>query len=155
MRSAIALPLFLCLCISLAFSQAVPAQTPADPQADADAIQTVEDDMLQGESTTDIAVFEKTLTDDYVNLNPHGTGPGKEKIIEGMKPHAGQAPPYSVEMHNLHVYVLGDTAVAAFIKTYTAKQNGNTDNEDITHIFVRDHGIWKLKIGRASNCHRD
>jgi ketosteroid isomerase-like protein len=154
MRYAIALALFLCLCVPPAFNQAAPTQTPNGAQGDADAsaIQTIETDLLKSESTTNIAVMEQTLADDYVNLTPHGLGPGKKEIIEGMKPHAGQAPPYSVEVHELHVYVLGDTAVAVFVKTYTAKENGNMANEDTTHVFIRDRGSWKLKISRASNC---
>jgi len=155
MRHAIVLALLLCLCVSPAFNQAEPTRTHESTTAirsDSDTIQNLEAELIKGESTTDIAVFEKTLADDYVNLTPHGRGPGKEEIIDGMKPHAGQAPPYSVEMYNLHVYLLADTAVAAFVKTYTAKENGNTANEDTTHIFVRDHGSWKLKISRASTC---
>jgi len=154
MRYAIALAVFLCLCIRPALSQTVSA----DPQestnaapSDVDAIQRIEAELLKAEGTTDIALFEKTLADDYVNLGARELGPGKNKIIEGMRPHAGQAPPYSVEMHDLHVYVL-DTAVAASVRTYTAKENGNSANEDSTHIFVRDHGSWKLKISRASSC---
>ena len=119
---------------------------------DVDAIQSIETDLNTGESSNDIALFERTLADDYVNLNPHGLGPNKNTIIEGMRPHAGQAPPYSVEIHDLHVYVLGDTAVAASVRTYTAKENGNVAHEDSTHIFARDHGSWKLKISRASAC---
>jgi len=157
MRYAIALALFLCLCVLSAFNQAASAQTQPSTaatgvQGDTNAIQTIEADLLKSEATTNIAVMEQTLADDYVNLVPSGPGPGKKEIIEGMKPHAGQAPPYSVEMHELHVYFLGDTAVAVFVKTYTAKENGNMANEDMTHVFVRDHGNWKLKISRASGC---
>lgn len=157
MRYAIALTLFLCLCLCInpALSQTASAdaqKATSAAQPDIDVIQRIEADLLKAEGATDVAVFEKTLADDYVNLGPRGLGPGKSKIIEGMRPHAGQAPPYSVEMHDLHVYVLGDTAVAASVRTYTAKENGNTANEDSTHIFVRDHGTWKLKISRASNC---
>jgi ketosteroid isomerase-like protein len=153
MRSALAL--FFCLCVPSAFNQAAPAQpstAATGVQRDTHAIQTMEADLLKSESTTNIAVMEQTLADDYVNLVPRGSGPGKKEIIEGMKPHAGQAPPYSVEMHDLHVYLLGDTAVAVFVKTYTSKENGNMANEDTTHVFAKDHGIWKLKISRASGC---
>jgi ketosteroid isomerase-like protein len=156
MRYAIALvAVSLCLCIRPAVCQSASAdgqRATNAPQSDVDAIQRIEADLIKAEGTTDVAVFERTLADDYVNLGPHGFGPNKNKIIEGMKPHAGQAPPYSVEMHDLHVYVLGDAAVAASVRTYTAKENGNIANEDSTHIFVRDHGNWKLKISRASNC---
>jgi SnoaL-like domain len=67
-----------------------------------------------------------------------------------MRPHAGQAPPYSVENSDMHIYILGDTAVTAYVRTYKAKENGNVSREDTTHIFVKDHGAWKLKVSRAS-----
>jgi hypothetical protein len=157
MRCAIALALFFCICLPSAFNQAAPTHTQQSTaatgvQSDTNAIQTLEADLLKSEATTNIAFMERTLADDYVNLVRSGPGPGKKEIIEGMKPHAGQAPPYSVEMHDLQVYLLGDTAVAVFVKTYTAKENGNMANEDITHVFARDHGSWKLKISRASGC---
>jgi hypothetical protein len=50
----------------------------------------------------------------------------------------------------MHIYVLGDTAVAAYMKTYTAKETGNVAHEDTTHILTREHGTWKLRISRAS-----
>ena len=155
MRCAIALAVLLCLGICLAVSQTGPSdaqKSTTTPQSDADAIQGIEAELLKSEGNTDIAAFERTLADDYVNLIPRGVGPGKIRIIASMKPHAGQAPPYSVEMRDLHTYVLGDTAVAVFVKTYTAKENGNTADEDTTHVFVREHGTWKLRISRASSC---
>jgi|HubBroStandDraft_5_1064220.scaffolds.fasta_scaffold757663_1 ketosteroid isomerase-like protein len=157
MRYAIALALFFCLCVPSAFNQAASTQAQQSTaatgvQGDTSAIEAIEADLLKSEASTNIAFMERTLADDYVNLLPSAPGPGKKEIIEGMKPHAGQAPPYSVEMHDLHVYLLGDTAVAVFVKTYTGKENGNMANEDLTHVFARDHGIWKLKISRASGC---
>lgn len=157
MRCVFAPALFFFLCVPSVFNQAAPAQAqPSAPasgvQSDTNSIQTIEAGLLKSEATTNIAFMEQTLADDYVNLVRSGPGPGKKEIIEGMTPRAGQAPPYSVEMHDLQVYLLGDTAVAVFVKTYTAKENGNMDNEDITHVFARDHGNWKLKISRASGC---
>jgi len=119
-------------------------------QSDSQLIQQIEDDWLKGENTTDIAVLERVLADDYVNLNPRGLGPGRAEIISHLQPRAGQAPPYSLETRDMHIYVLGDTAVAAYVKTYTTKENGNVVREDATHIFIKDHGTWKLRISRAS-----
>jgi hypothetical protein len=113
-------------------------------------IQHIEDDILKGEKTTDIAVLERVLADDYVNLTPRGVGPTKAEIISHLQPRAGQAPPYSLETNDMHIYVLGDAAVAAFTRTYTAKENGNILHEDTTHIFKKEHGAWKLKISRAT-----
>jgi len=50
----------------------------------------------------------------------------------------------------MHIYVLGDAGVAAFTRTYTAQENGNSLHEDTTHIFKKERGAWKLKISRAS-----
>lgn len=119
-------------------------------QADHDALQKIEDDWLKGENTTDIAVLERVLADDYVNLTPRGLGPGKTEIVEHLRPRAGQAPPYTLETKNMHIYVLGETAVAAYDEAYIAKENGNVVRENTTHIFTKVQGTWKLRISRAS-----
>lgn len=151
MRYALRL-LLLCCCSVPVFPQgsstAPKAATEQPP--DFEAIQQMEDDWLKGENTTDIAVFERVLADDYVNLTPSGLGPTKAEIVSHLKPRAGQAPPYSVETKDMRIYVLGDAAVAAYTKTYIAKENGNVLHEDTTHIFKKEHEIWKLKISRAS-----
>lgn len=106
--------------------------------------------MQNGENTTDIAVLERVLADNYVNLTPRGLGPTKAEIMSHLQPLAGQTPPYAVETKDMHIYVLGDAAVAAYTKMYKAKENGNVVREDTTHIFKKEHGTWKLKISRAS-----
>lgn len=148
---------FLICCLTL-ITLAAPsfAQSNSSPQQDdVKAIQQVEDDWLRGERTTDIATFERLLADDYVNLTPQGVGPGKAKIIEQVRTRAGQAPPYSIETADMHIYILGDVAVAAYVKTYTAKQNGNVMHEDNTHIFKKENGVWKLKLSRESDHNGD
>jgi hypothetical protein len=119
---------------------------PNDPQL----IRQIEDDLLNAERHTDPAVLERVLADDYVNLGPNGLAPGKADLLKNFRPHAGEVPPYTVDTSDMHVYLLGETAVAACVKTYTAKENGNVAHEDTTHIFTRDHGSWKLRISRAS-----
>jgi hypothetical protein len=127
----------------------LPSQ-PSAAEADRRTIQETEDDLVNGENTTVMAVFDQVLADDYVNLIPSGPGPGKAEILKHFQPHAGQAPPYSVQATDMQIYILGDTAVAAFVKTYTAREGGNVAREDTTHIFTKDHGTWKLRISRAS-----
>ncbi len=95
-------------------------------------------------------MLERVLSDDYVGLGPEGSTPGKTQLLKTFEAHAGQAAPYSVETQDMHIYVLGDTAVAAYMKTYTAKETGNVAHEDTTHILTREHGTWKLRISRAS-----
>jgi ketosteroid isomerase-like protein len=157
MRCAVSLLIALCLWAAPAFSQttsdsAQKSATVAASQSESDAIRQIEADLVQSERTTDIAVQQRILAEDLVNLGPRGLGPGKAGIIKGMQPHAGEAPPYSVETQDMRIYVLGETAVAAFVKIYTSKENGNVAREDTTHVFTKDHGVWKLRISRASNC---
>ena len=85
-----------------------------------------------------------------MNLGPSGLAPGKSQLLKNFQAHAGEAPAYVVETSDMRVYLLGDTAVAAYVKTYTGKESGATAREDMTHIFVRDHGVWKLRMSRSS-----
>jgi hypothetical protein len=117
---------------------------------DQEAIQQIEDDLLNAEKTVSSSVFENVLADDYVNLIPRGMGPGKADIVSGIRRDAGKTPPYTTHAEHMHIFILGDTAIAAFTKVYTAKENGNVDREDTTHIFQKDQGLWKLKISRES-----
>jgi len=141
----------LCL-TSFAIGQNQAKLSPQSPATEVDqrTIQQIEDDWLKGEKMTDMAVLERVLADDYVNLTPSGPGPGKAEILKHLQPRAGQSPPYSLETRDMHIYILGDTAVAAYVKAYTAKEGGNVVREDTTHIFTKDHGSWKLRISRAS-----
>jgi hypothetical protein len=151
MRKALSFLLLFC-CLVPAFTQGssnTPNAATAQPP-DAEAIHQIEDDWLKAENTTDIAVFERVLADDYVNLTPGGPGPTKAEIVSHLQSRAGQAPLYSVETKDMHIYVLGDAAVAAYTKTYTAKENRNVLREDTTHIFKKEGGAWKLKVSRAT-----
>ena len=130
--------------------QANPASKLLSTEADRHVIQQIEDDLLKAENTSDFHVLERVLADDWLNLTPGGLGPNKAKVLEGMRPHAGQAPAYSVETQDMQIHILGDIAVAAYVKTYRAKENDNISREDTTHIFSKDHGVWKLKISRAT-----
>ena len=150
----------LCLWAAPGFGQnsspAAPAAAPkaanTAAQADADAIQRLEDDWRRAEETTDVNLLQRILADDFVNLNPSGIGPGKAELIQNLQPHAGQAPPYALATRDMRIYILGDTAIAAYVKTYTAKENGNVAHEDTTHIYLKDRGIWKMRLSRASVC---
>ena len=137
-----------------------PSATATRQQSDIQAIEQIEADFVSAEKETDPAIIDRVLANDYVNLTPHGIGPGKAELLKNFRTHVGQAPPYSVENRDMrpstnatkdmHIYILGDTAVAAYVKIYTAKENGNVAHEDTTHIFTRTNGVWKLRISRAS-----
>jgi ketosteroid isomerase-like protein len=155
MRLVLSFLALLCASTAPALAQNAKNAAPAvptiiAPRGDPEAIQEIEDDWLRAERTTDPAALEKILSDDFVNLAPNGLAPGKTQLLKTWQAHAGQAPPYTVETSDMRIYILGDTAVAAYAKTYTTKDGGNVAHEDTTHIFVKDHGIWKLRISRSS-----
>ena len=137
----------------LMLSTALPllSQTPNPDSSkeETKTIQQIEDSLIEGK-TMNADVLGRVLADDYVNLTARGMGPGKSDIVASVRHDAGQTLPYTAEVENLHIFILGDTAVAAFTKVYTAKENGNIAREDTTHIFRKDQGNWKLKISRET-----
>jgi ketosteroid isomerase-like protein len=145
----------LVVCTAVAFAQE-PSPTAVSPlrsttaSSDSDVIQKLEDEWLKAERTTDPAALERILADDFVNLSPNGLAPGKQMLIQNWQTRAGQAPPYAVETSDMRIFVFDNTAVAAYTKTYTAKENGKVIHEDTTHVFTRDRGIWKLRASRSS-----
>jgi hypothetical protein len=58
---------------------------------------------------------------------------------------------YIAREEDLHVYMLGDTAIAMYMKEYAVRANPNqVDRQDLTDVFVKGAGTWKLKISRSS-----
>jgi uncharacterized protein DUF4440 len=113
-------------------------------------IRQLEAEMLKGEMNSDPVIFEKILADDCLNL-PAGPDLTKAKLVEGIRKSRGQAPPYIAQVEDMHVFTLGDTAVAMYEKEYAPRANrGQLDRQAVTDVFVRSAGTWKLKISRAS-----
>src|SRR5260370_22929332 len=94
MRHILSCLIVLCGWAAPAFTQNPSNSTPkaATIQNDSEVIQQIEDDWLKGENTTDIAVLERVLADDYVNLTPRGLGPTKHELIRHLHPSAGHSP---------------------------------------------------------------
>lgn len=142
-----------CLWVTSAVGQGAPTPATASPsdQPDVAAIQQIEDEWLKAERTTDPAALERILADDFAGIGSNGVSPGKAQLLKNWQPHAEQAPPYTVETSDMHIIVRGDTGVAAYTKTYTAKENGNVAHQDMTDVFTRDHGMWRLRISRYTS----
>ena len=109
----------------------------------------IEAEMLTGEMNSDPAVVEKIYADDCIN--PSRADWSKAKLVKGVKEHQGQAPPYIASLEDMHVYMLGDTAIAFYVKKYVVRDSPDqVDRQDITNVFVRSGGTWKLKLGWSS-----
>lgn len=129
----------------------VPPSANEVSQKEEQEIRQLEQEMLNGEMNSDPAVFEKSLTDDCLHL-PAGPDLTKAKLVEGIRKSQGQAPPYTARETDMHVYILGDTGIAIYVKEYMARENASrADDEDVTDVFVRSAGTWKLKISRATH----
>lgn len=137
---------------TIAFAQkpAFPISTNELFQKDEQQIRQLEAEMLKGEMNSDPAVVERIYADDCVLL-AGGAGWTKATLVEAISKSQGLAPPYVASQEDMHVYVLGDTAIAMYVKKYVVRANpGHIDLQDQTQVFVRSAGTWKLKISRSS-----
>ena len=153
MRNLALLAATFLIMATAAYSQksAVSASANEVSQKDEQQIRQLEEEMLKGEMNSDPVVFEKILADDCLNL-PAGPDLTKAKLVEGIRKSQGQAPPYTARETDMHVYMLGDTGIAIYVKEYIARENPNqVDDQDVTDFFVRSAGTWKLKISRATH----
>lgn len=152
MRSHVLQAATLLIMVTAAFSQksAVSASTSEVSQKDEQQIRQLEAEMLKGEMNSDPVVFEKILADDC-HILPAGPDFTKAKLVEGVRKSQGQALPYTAREEDMHVYMLGDTSIAMYVKEYAVRANPNqVDRQDLTDVFVRSGGTWKLKISRSS-----
>jgi len=125
-----------------------PAPTSAALQRGEEQIRQLETEMLKGEMNSDPTVVEKIYADDWAG---YASGHTKARLINGIRDYNGQAPPYVASQEDMHIYVLGDTAIAMYVKKYVARENpSNVDRFDETDVFVRGAGTWKLKVSRSS-----
>ena len=153
MRNLVLLAATFLIMATAAFSQksAVSATASEVSQNDEQQIRQLEAEMLKGEMNSDPVVFEKILADDCLNL-PAGPDLTKAKLVEGVHKSQGQAPPYTASEEDMHVYILGDIATAVYVKEYAVRTNPNqVDRQDLTDVFVRSAGTWKLKISRSTH----
>jgi hypothetical protein len=150
MRSFVVQAAIFLIVATAAFSQkpGVAASTSQVSQKGEPQILQIEAEMLMGEMTSDPAVVEKIYADDCINAsNPDWS---KAKLVKGIKEYQGQAPPYIASVEDMHVYMLGDTAIATYVKKYVVRDNPDqVDRQDITDVFVRSGGTWKLKLSRS------
>ena len=134
MRNLALLAATFLIMATTAYSQK-PAVSVSTIEKDEQQIRQLEEAMLKGEMNSDPVVFEKILTDDCLHL-PAGPDLTKAKLVEGIRKSQGQAPPYTARETDMHVYMLGDTGIAIYVKEYMARENPTqADDQDVTDVF--------------------
>ncbi len=151
MRCLIFEGIVLALSFPVAFAQATPASS---PQTDTQSIIQTETDLFTAKMNSDPEVIGRALADDWVNMTPTGRGWGKAELTEHLRQHSGERPPYTAQQQSLEVFLFGDTAVATYVEVDTAKPDANLPTKtlqiDLTDVFVKTDGKWKLRMSRAS-----
>jgi hypothetical protein len=150
MRRYVFLAAIFLIVAMAAFSQKPGSQAPISEvlQKDEEQIRQLEAEMLKGEMSSDATVVEKIYADDWAGYASSRTKTG---LVNAVHDYKGQAPPYIASQEDMHVYMLGDTAIAMYVKKYVVREDqSRVDRWDQTDVFVKGAGTWKLKISRAS-----
>ena len=101
---------------------AAPIFTNGASQKDEQQVRQLAAEMLKGEMNNDPAVVERIDGDDCVLL-PGGPDCSKARLVVVIHDSHGQAPAYIASQEDMHVYMLGDTATAMYVKTYVVSVN--------------------------------
>ena len=137
-------------------TQERPSVASETQQSDTESLVQLENQLFKAHWTGDPAVVslvDKVYADDWVNLEPDRRGPGKLEMMEFLHRlfQDKKTPPKAVpdkQQRDLQVFLFGNTAVAAYIEEDTAKPDQHP--LDVTDMFVKDGGTWKLRLSKAS-----
>lgn len=125
-------------------------------RSDTESLIQIEKDLFKAHWTSDPEVVEmvdKVFADDWVNLEPDRRGPGKPEMMDLLHrlyrdKNAFPKPYPDMQQRDLQVFLFGNTAVATYLYEDTAKPDQHP--ADVTDVFVKDSGTWKLRLTRAS-----
>jgi len=122
--------------------------------SDTELLVQMEKDLFQAKMTSNPDVIEKFLSDDWVNISPTGREGSKAGIVQHLRQHPGELPPFTGQQQDLQVYVFGNAGVATYVEELTAKPDQHLPwsklQTDGTDVFVKDNGTWKLRLSRGS-----
>ena len=132
-------------------AQERPRSSSEAQHSDTEMIIQIEKDLLNVRLTRDPEAVEavgKVVADDWVNLEPDRRGPGKPEMMGFLHQQSRPLSPSSVRQQDLQVFLFGNTAVATYFQGDTAKPDEHP--VDVTDVFMKDGGTWKLKLTKSS-----
>lgn len=146
MQSAIATLLFSVMCLQFAS-----AQTPHE-NADEQSVTDAESSLLKAENENNKDLLASLLASDFRALTPDGRTFDKSQVLQETAQRAATHFPYRVEQSGMHLFVFGDTAVAAYTKQYVGTEGevaGKIRKQGFVDVFTKNVSGWKLRFTKA------
>ena len=107
-------------------------------------ISALSDQMIQAQLKADTSYFEKHYADDATIVHGHGELSTKAEEIVDLRSGSLKYELNEVRERTIHVY--GDTAVVAFLISYTGTVSGKPFRGDLrrTVVWVKQEGNWQI-----------
>jgi ketosteroid isomerase-like protein len=111
-------------------------------------VAALERQLIQAFVTGDTAVLDTILADGFIFTDPQGPPIGKSLWMRGLE--TGRFRFESVEIEDLDVRIVGDTALANGKINIRAATNGSYNGSfHYTDVYVKQGGHWKAILSTA------
>jgi ketosteroid isomerase-like protein len=107
------------------------------------AVERLDDEILEAARKGDAAFFDKVLADDYVRISPTGQMNTKAETVELYK--AGKLKAGIIELKNRKVRVFGNTAIV----TREVEEKGKVYRSTLVFVKMKN-GQWQLVTFQAT-----
>jgi ketosteroid isomerase-like protein len=120
----------------------------SNESTDIEEITALERELIQAFVTGDISILDNILAESFIFTDPQGPPVGKSQWMLGLE--TGRFRFESVEIENLDVKLVGDTALATGKLNIRAATNGSYNGLFYyTDVYVREGGCWKAILSTA------
>jgi hypothetical protein len=107
------------------------------------AVERLDDEILEAAKKGDAVFFDKTLAQDYIRISPNGQMNTKAETVELYK--SGKLKAGTIELKNRKVRVYGNTAIV----TREIEEKGQTYRSTLVFVKMKN-GQWQLVSFQAT-----
>ena len=107
------------------------------------AVERLDDEILEAAKKGDAGFFDKTLAEDYIRISPNGQMNTKAETVEMY--HSGKLKAGAIELKNRKVRVYGNTAIV----TREIEERGQTYRSTLVFVKMKN-GQWQLVTFQAT-----
>jgi ketosteroid isomerase-like protein len=111
--------------------------------ADLERLQELNRGFIRSVRTSDVAWFDRNLSEDFLNSNADGTLVDRAAFLRQIAP---ACPLSNFDVEDVRIRILGDTALVHGRTTYV-KPDGQTGAGRYTDVWVRQGGRWVCVSG--------